>query len=183
MAVVALFWEEAERNCFQLEEFSDHHMIASTVARDAAAALRLDDVEDVGDRVLQRETMFSDGLKRDMTTAFVFNVIRNIEGMKSTREWEKQDKQWKSRFVAALARYKERDEFEAIDRIDGLTKREKQKRYTKLITPCRMKLNKWMGRRQQMWLLYRRVRCHFIRSCSGLEADLLHSLARSSSWN
>ncbi|KAJ3779592.1 hypothetical protein GGU10DRAFT_337892 [Lentinula aff. detonsa] len=128
---------------------------ASTFAKTALRALNYDNIEDIGDRLSKRERIIFNGSKRDKVWVYLFNIIRNIEGIKAYEEWSDQSLQFKQEFRTRLARELYPDEFESLDQNEVMVPRDKKKLYNKLINPVRKKHDKLIMRRRQISRLFK----------------------------
>ncbi|KAJ3980220.1 hypothetical protein F5890DRAFT_1477895 [Lentinula detonsa] len=127
---------------------------APTLAKTAQRALNYDSIEDIGDRLSKRERLIFNGSKRDKVLVYVFNIIRNIEGIKAYEEWSDQSLQFKQGFRTRLARELYPDKFESLDQNEVMVPRDKKKLYNKLINPVRKKHDKLIMRRRQISRLF-----------------------------
>ncbi|KAJ3992002.1 hypothetical protein F5050DRAFT_1715634 [Lentinula boryana] len=66
-----------------LKHFLHISAYASTLEKTARRALAYDRIEDIGDRLSKRERIIFNGSKRDKVSVYVFNIVRNIEGIKA----------------------------------------------------------------------------------------------------
>ncbi|KAJ3710330.1 hypothetical protein FB446DRAFT_793449 [Lentinula raphanica] len=134
--------------------FSQQYAHPSVLAKTARRALAFDDIMDVTERIAKREKMVFYGSRKDAVSVYIFNVVRNIEGLKSYEDWYKQPLEFKRDFRTNLARSLNPEAFQQLDMIEGLMPKEKKKRYNKLIDPVRKKYDKLMDRRRRMFELF-----------------------------
>ncbi|KAJ3964523.1 hypothetical protein EV361DRAFT_955870, partial [Lentinula raphanica] len=134
--------------------FRKHHAYPSVLTKTARRALAFDDIKDIKQRLSKREQMVFHGSRQDAVSVYIFNVVRNIEGLKSFEEWDMQPLDFKRDFRANLARSLNPEAFQQLDMVEGLMPKEKKKRYNKLIDPVRKKYDKLMDRRKRMSELF-----------------------------